>query len=67
MKKPSHLKLKENCKVKKSKGVSIDFKKSRDNYKEIKELRQKLKERKEEKLEAVFIIKLDSQRKEKNS
>lgn len=53
MKKPSHLKIKENCKVKKSRGVSIDFETSRNKYKELKEMKQKLQERKQEKIESV--------------
>ena len=53
MKKPAHLKLKENNTVKRNKTVSGDFEQRKEKYKELKELRQKLKQIKQEKIEAV--------------
>jgi hypothetical protein len=54
MKKPSHLKLKENNSVKRNKTETGDFEKRKQKYKELKELRQKLKQIKQEKLEGVI-------------
>ena len=45
MKKPSHLKLKETVKTKRIKGDNSNFETRKKQYEELKELRQKLKQR----------------------
>ena len=47
MKKPAHLKLKENNKIKRSKGAgeNASFETRKQRYAELKELRQRLKDK----------------------
>lgn len=52
MKKPNSLTLKEKSN-KRFKGIESNFEKRKQNYQELKELRQKLKVKKSEKIEAV--------------
>ncbi len=56
MKKPSHLKIKEHNNVKRNKTVPGNFETRKQKYNELKQLRQKLKQRKEEKDESVFLF-----------
>jgi len=56
MKKPSHLKLKENNTVKRTKAVPKRFEERKQRYQEIKELREILKKKKSENVEAVNYI-----------
>ena len=53
MKKPAHLKIKEAVSTKRNKAIPSRFEARKQKYEELKELRQKLKERKTEKVEAV--------------
>ena len=56
MKKPSTLKLNDNNKTKRSKGLPSNYELRKKNYQELKNLRQKLKDRKTEKVENVLLI-----------
>ena len=46
MKKPSHLKLKESVESKRIKGIPTNFENRKKKYEELKDLRQKLKQKK---------------------
>jgi hypothetical protein len=54
MKKPKSLKIKENL-HKRNKGINSKFEKRKEDYEKLKELRQKLKIKKNERIEAVLI------------
>jgi hypothetical protein len=56
MKKPAHLKTKDPITSKRNKAIPSRFETRKQKYAEIKELRQKLKERKSNKVEAVKIL-----------
>ncbi len=60
MKKPSTLKLKETNRIKRNKGVPSDFEERKKNYDELKSLRQSLKVKKQDKVEAVMRFKFIS-------
>lgn len=51
MKKPSNLNLKEPITKKRNKGITSDFEVRKQKYAELKELRQKLKQKKSDKID----------------
>jgi len=53
MKKPAHLKTKDPITTKRNKAIPSRFESRKQKYAEIKELRQKLRDRKSNKIEAV--------------
>jgi hypothetical protein len=57
MKKPSHLSTKDPITNKRSKAIPARFEARKEKYAELKQLRQKLKERKSNKVEAVSLFK----------
>jgi hypothetical protein len=54
MKKPSHLKLKENNTVKRIRAIPKRFEERKNRYAELKELREILKKKKSDNVEAVI-------------
>lgn len=55
MKKPDCLKSKEKL-PKRNKGINQNFEKRKADYNKLKELRQKLKEKKQERIQSVYIL-----------
>jgi hypothetical protein len=56
MKKPVNLTMKEHVSNKRTKGISTDFDNRKKNYDDLKEMRQKLKQRKLETVEKVITF-----------
>ena len=57
MKMPATLILKDEKTMKRNRGIKTDFESRKEDYKQLKELRQKLKIKKQEKIDGVKLKK----------
>ena len=54
---PATLNLKDEKTMKRNRGIKTDFESRKEDYKQLKELRQKLKIKKQEKIDGVKLKK----------